>query len=185
MREHKGWRHLFDSEGESFKSFEDFCVEGLPFGLGYDRQAIEGIITERKSVQQIAVEAKPLAKHGKIGNGRPATVERDNPEPVTDDAESRPYNIRSTQPDTTPCAAPVKYGTDPEYLASRIARDAPEILAKMKEGEYPSVRAAAIDAGMVKVATSLQKAQKVYLKLSESEKIAFWKWAEEERNTMD
>jgi len=37
-------------------------------------------------------------------------------------------------------------GTNPDYLTARIARDRPDILERMKAGEYPSVRAAAIDA---------------------------------------
>jgi hypothetical protein len=41
-------------------------------------------------------------------------------------------------------------GDSPEYLAARIARDRPDIQTKMKQGEYPSVRAAAVDAGIVK-----------------------------------
>jgi hypothetical protein len=28
-------------------------------------------------------------------------------------------------------------GTDPEYLAARIARDSPDIQSKMKDGGYP------------------------------------------------
>lgn len=43
-----------------------------------------------------------------------------------------------------------EYGDSPEYLAARIARDNPDIQEKMKQGEYPSVRAAAVDAGIVK-----------------------------------
>jgi hypothetical protein len=35
-------------------------------------------------------------------------------------------------------------------LAGRIARDHPEILARMKTGEFRSVRAAALEAGIVK-----------------------------------
>jgi hypothetical protein len=45
---------------------------------------------------------------------------------------------------------PPKGGDSPEYLAARIARDRPDIQEKMKAGEYPSVRAAAVDAGIVK-----------------------------------
>lgn len=41
-------------------------------------------------------------------------------------------------------------GTDQEYLAARIARDRPDILKRMEQGEYRSVRAAAIDAGIIK-----------------------------------
>jgi hypothetical protein len=42
-----------------------------------------------------------------------------------------------------------KGGTDPRYLAARIARDRPDILEGMKQGKYKSVRAAAIDAGII------------------------------------
>ena len=35
------------------------------------------------------------------------------------------------------------YGTDADYLTARIARDRPDILDRMKTGEYASVRAAA------------------------------------------
>ena len=41
-------------------------------------------------------------------------------------------------------------GTLSEYLAARIARDHPDIHEAMKRGEYPSVRKAAIAAGVVK-----------------------------------
>lgn len=40
-------------------------------------------------------------------------------------------------------------GTSAAYLTARIARDRPDILAKMKAGEYKSVRKAAIDAGII------------------------------------
>jgi len=40
-------------------------------------------------------------------------------------------------------------GTDSEYLTNRIARDRPDILERMKAGEYRSVRSAAIDAGII------------------------------------
>lgn len=40
-------------------------------------------------------------------------------------------------------------GNDPEYLTARIARDRPDILERMKAGEYKSVRSAAIDAGII------------------------------------
>jgi hypothetical protein len=41
-------------------------------------------------------------------------------------------------------------GNDADYLTARIARDRPDILERMKAGEYPSVRRAAMDAGIVK-----------------------------------
>jgi hypothetical protein len=44
-----------------------------------------------------------------------------------------------------------------EYLTARIARDAPEVLERMKAGEFTSVRAAAIAAGVVTPKTPMQR----------------------------
>jgi hypothetical protein len=41
-------------------------------------------------------------------------------------------------------------GTIAEYLTARLARDRPDILERMKAGEFPSVRAAAREAGIVR-----------------------------------
>jgi len=67
-------------------------------------------------------------------------------------------------------------GTRAKYLAARIARDRPDILEEMKAGKYRSVRAAAIDAGIIKVPTNIQNAQKAYLKLSKDERETFLIW---------
>lgn len=40
-------------------------------------------------------------------------------------------------------------GTDPRYLEARIERDRPDILARLDAGEFRSVRAAAIEAGII------------------------------------
>lgn len=45
-----------------------------------------------------------------------------------------------------------RFGNSADYLTRRIARDRPDILERMKAGEFPSVRAAAIEAGIVKQA---------------------------------
>jgi hypothetical protein len=45
----------------------------------------------------------------------------------------------------------VNYGHAADYLARRIARDHPDILQAMKEGQYRSVRQAAIAAGIIDV----------------------------------
>lgn len=43
-----------------------------------------------------------------------------------------------------------KQGPNAERLTARIARDHPDILERMKAGEFPSVRKAALEAGIVK-----------------------------------
>jgi len=66
--------------------------------------------------------AEPLTAHG--GNHKTNTVQD--------------YNVN------------LNGGNSTDYLTARIARDRPDILERMKAGTYKSVRAAAIDAGIVK-----------------------------------
>lgn len=73
---------------------------------------------------EAATRAQPLAQHGEIGNGRAV--------------ESRPSERSST------------YGETQAYLLRRLARDAPEILERVKAGEFRSARSAAIEAGIIK-----------------------------------
>jgi len=77
-----------------------------------------------------AEAAEPLAPHGAIGRGR----------------GNRDDNVTS------------KRGNQADYLTSRIARDRPDILERMKDGEFSSVRQAAIAAGIVKVKTPAEQA---------------------------
>jgi hypothetical protein len=69
--------------------------------------------------------------HGEIGNGR-----KD---------KSRVDLIKSTQG-----------GTGQAYLLQRLARDAPEVLERVKSGKIKSARAAAIEAGIITPFPSLQ-----------------------------
>lgn len=80
--------------------------------------------------------------------------------------------------DNDNCQLRFKGGNDPAYLTSVIARDRPDILERMKQGEFRSVRAAAIEAGIVKDSGKItvstidpQKAAKTILNAIESGKI--------------
>jgi hypothetical protein len=66
----------------------------------------------------------PSAEWGEVGNGR------------SRDSDGKP--------------TPVKGGNNSDYLVRRLKRDAPEIAKRLAKGEFPSVRAAAIEAGIVK-----------------------------------
>jgi hypothetical protein len=62
------------------------------------------------------------------------------------------------------------HGTDPAYLVSRLKRDAPEVAERLAGGEFRSVRAAAIEAGIVKVPTVFERVQKLLPKLTDEER---------------
>jgi hypothetical protein len=63
--------------------------------------------------------------------------------------------------------------TNIPYLVRRLKRDAPEIAAALGRGEYPSARAAAIAAGIVKVPTPLEVLRKAWAKASAEERALF------------
>ena len=100
--------------------------------------AKDAIAAVRKlTTQQLAADPKDL----NIAPGNPTGANQ-----FTKDEER---NLDYYQ-DSKQEPASAQGGSDPEYLTARIARDRPDILDKMRQGEYPSVRAAAVDAGIVK-----------------------------------
>jgi hypothetical protein len=158
LQEHKAWELYFDDEP---KTWERFCAEAIKAEPAFVAMIDEGVkvledrkhqgpITERQAIEA-AEAAKPNPKHGEIGNGR----------------ASRGYNVTPTR------------GNSPSYLAARIARDRPDILEGMKAGKYRSVRAAGIDAGIVKVPPLIDRAKKAFLKLSRGEREKFLRWLAE------
>jgi hypothetical protein len=64
-------------------------------------------------------------------------------------------------------------GTSAEYLAGLIKRDHPDIQAAVERGEYRSIRAAAIAAGIVKVKTPLDQLRSAWRKANPRERATF------------
>jgi hypothetical protein len=62
--------------------------------------------------------------------------------------------------------------TSAERLVRRLKRDRPDIAEALGRGEYPSARSAAIAAGIVKVPTRRELAQKAVARLTPSEQRA-------------
>ena len=90
---------------------------GNGFRFGQTPHRIERIVEERISAEARAERARPLAEHG--GDRK--------------DTNGQGKNLTLTQ-----------RGESAEYLTARIARDRPDILARMKDGGFPSVRAAGV-----------------------------------------
>lgn len=161
FREHKGWQQLADRRGRPFASYEVFCVAPRPHGLGYRTEDIDRIIGERRDreARSRAVEAEPIEKHGgaREGAGRRAAEASSRAESI----EGLPLFAAKKAPAPRAKNQPVVnrliYGsTNADYLTARIARDRPDILQRMKAGEFPSVRKAAIEAGIVKPTIAVQ-----------------------------
>jgi len=149
-------RHVHQTRKKAeFDDFIKFIEAYPPEGLGTDIKTLRRLCSNNDEATQIlALVAEPLAEHGEVGRGR----------------ENRPYNIRSKS----------EFGTNAEYLTARIARDYPEIHERMKAGEYTSVRRAAIDAGIIRELTNVEKIQKLWLKMTPEEKEEFQIWATEQ-----
>jgi|GEM_PF-1781432 len=148
MEQHEGYKALTDARGRPFRSYRAFCEARHPIGLGYDPEVLQLVIDERKEAKERAAQPKKLLNVG------PPTKE----EHLNNPAHNRVIQYGSTNAD---------------YLTARIARDHPDILERMKAGEYKSVRAAAIDAGIVKVPTTLEKLNRAWEMASPEDQAAF------------
>ncbi len=69
--------------------------------------------------------------------------------------------------------SPPDRGNRSDYLASRLKRDAPAIAERLASGEFPSVRAAALEAGIVRAPTALDLLRRAWRKASPEERRAF------------
>ena len=67
-------------------------------------------------------------------------------------------------------------GTSAAYLAARIKRDRPDIAEAVERGEYRSIRAAAIDAGIVRKPCPLRAAQNAVRKMTDEQRDEFIAW---------
>lgn len=154
--EFEGWRQLPSSKGQPFASFAEFCLDRRPSGLGVSAEMVRKWCERfqwARAAQQLAVDpaVKPLGTDG--GNR-------------IKDKEGSELQCNSGQ------------GNSSNYLVRRLKRDAPEVAEALARGEYPSARAAAIAAGVVKVPTPLDLGKRAWAKMSRAERKEFDRWRE-------
>lgn len=155
----KGWTALIDAKGKPFASYADFCRARKPHGLGRDPAEIDQLLKEgaAKKSPQARAENPPVLLDG--------------PGPATEEEKANGV-LNTNRPD--------RGSTNADYLTARIARDHPDVLARMKAGEFPSVRAAAKVAGIVRDPTPLELMKRAWTRASKAEKDAFMDWANEQ-----
>ena len=122
------WKQLTYDKGKRFHSWEEYVQTPEPDGLGISRESVKAILEI----------AKDDALIGEVLNLRPKA--------------GRPPKEEENHSDRR-----VKYGENSGYLTARLKRDHPKIAKALAKGKYPSVRAAAIAAGIVKVKSPLKQ----------------------------
>jgi hypothetical protein len=68
---------------------------------------------------------------------------------------------------------PIKRGANTADLTSRLARDHPQVLARLQAGEFPSVRAAAKAAGLIPEWTPLEQLERAWRRAPPEDRAAF------------
>jgi hypothetical protein len=115
-----------------------------------------------REVQRLAQQAVPLQAFGTGGPGR---------------GHAAPT-----------AAQPRPTGMTKAYLVARIARDHPDVLEHMKAGEFPTVRQAAIAAGILTPPTRLDHFAKLWRNASDTERqaiaIAVERWVVRQGQTV-
>lgn len=107
-----------------FLSWEDFCQKRLQS----QAEELEATISKRIAAQEMAKQYENVPVNNNGGDRKSELY----------------YNSDFPVPKV------IERGTSSEYITRRIARDRPDIIRRMKAGEFPSVHAAAKEAGIVK-----------------------------------
>lgn len=128
----EAWRHFLNANKESFTTFEAFCLHKRPYGLGCTRDDYFILISSYTQFKNKAQQSAMMAKEiGETAGG----------DKKSEHYQNHYYNCNNDSME--------KQGNTSDYLTARIARDDPQVYADMLKGKYRSVRAAAIDAGIV------------------------------------
>ena len=149
VTQHKAWTLMNKPDGLFFATFEEFCEHRQPWGLGRPWADLRLYVVAACGGDEAKVAALTTSP-GAAPTHAEAVKEQSR------DVKGRVMSegVRSVPSDTKQR----KYGETSAYLAARIARDAPEVHEKMKAGGYPSVRAAALEAGIVKLPDPVKRA---------------------------
>lgn len=87
-----------------------------------------------------------LAAAVEVGKRTAAQTMAEAPELMTPEEAGR----KGGRGKAVTAVTPLRKGNNPDRLAARIKRDHPEIAARVEAGEFKSIRAAALEAGIVK-----------------------------------
>lgn len=128
------WKRRLDGEP---KTWERFCSVVLGFSSGFFDEIKQGI-----AILEAAGRKGPISQKEAIA----AYAQR-----AAHDAKEAERRMKAGKRlDPNDIVMRVEQGNSAGYLTRRIARHHPEILERMRAGEFTSVRQAALEAGIVK-----------------------------------
>ena len=169
IKANEAWRLMNKPDGTFFASLEEFSAHRRPWGWGEPIGAIQPAIdlADGKITKVEAEERIKLATAEAVAAAKPAKAvgaPKGSKNNAAGRAGKTTENLEVTKESNRHISSG---GQSRERLAARLKRDRPDIAARAEAGEFSSVRAAAIEAGIVKVATPEQKAAKALAKLPE------------------
>ena len=162
---------ISEAEGARWLGYsgrDEFISESFGKPVEVVEMALEGL--------DLFDPAKPVRFDDAVQAGRTAREKMQRAEPLAKHGnQPGEMNSRNKGSDTTS----VDVGRGADYLAARIKRDRPDIAQRVEAGEYKSIRAAAIDAGIVKPACPVKAAQRAFSKMTTDQQADFLIWCHE------
>jgi hypothetical protein len=144
----EAWKSCKDRKGDVFKSFTAMIAAELPEGLGITVEKLRKLVAGTVAERPLAVAVGE--QQGETKQGERTDI---------------PLRSNRTKFQTS--------GTGAEYLLRRLSRMDGDWLKRYEAGEFKSVRAAAIAAGIVKVPTVIDKLRAAWKKATKEERLAF------------
>jgi hypothetical protein len=143
------WRQLYDDKNHPFGSWEDYVQYPEPNGLGMPPESARLVIEAINDAELLGDVLKRPG--GQPGNKNAAKT------------KNEPDNVRVDP----------SYGNSVEYLERVLTSHHPDIAKRLAVGEFRSVRAAAIAAGIVKVKTPGEQLWHWWKKADEEQRAEF------------
>ena len=150
---HESWKHVTDWDGRPYGSFAELVERPAPDGMHTTLKGLRAYLENYPKAQAAIDSTLKVNKHG--GYRRSEEAKKDQADNIS---------LKTK-------AAGKIGGTSRDYLKARLKRDRPDIAARVDAGEI-SARAGAIEAGIIKVKTPLEKVLDLLPKLTAKDRAA-------------
>ena len=141
------WTTIVPRGRGPFVEFSDFATHPLPDGLGCDMKRLIALCKGNDQAVKFLEAQRGREQGATVVPGKHRSSLSDNEE--------------------------TSQGTGAAYLLRRLSRMDGDWLARYEAGEFPSVRQAAIAAGIVKVPTVIDRLRSAWKKASPADRLAF------------